>query len=229
MGRRVTGVATRLAEVRARVAAAERRAGRAAGSVTLVGASKTVSAARVAEALAAGLCDLGENRAQDLLAKAPELADLGPRWHFVGQLQRNKVKALAKWVSCWQSVDRAALVDTLARLVPGAAVLVEVNLGGEAAKGGCEPGATGELVDRARAAGLDVLGLMTVPPAGHDPRPYFARLREQASGLGLHALSMGMTDDFEAAIEEGATVVRVGRAIFGDRPGPETGAEHGVR
>jgi PLP dependent protein len=218
----VTGVvpiAESLAEVRERIAGAAHRAGRDPSEVRLVGASKTVPAERLVEALDAGLTDLGENRAQELLAKAPVLADHAtpPTWHFVGQLQRNKVNGLVPWVAWWHSVDRPALGEAIARRSPGARILVEVNLGEESAKGGCTPAATAPLVDTLRDLGLDVTGLMTVAPRDGDRRGWLAALRELAESLQLRELSMGMSDDFEAAIEEGATMVRVGRAIFGAR------------
>ena len=214
----MTDVASRVQAVRTRLAAAAARAGRDPSAVTLVAATKLVPAERVAAAVDAGVVDVGENRAQELLAKAPALAALGPRWHFLGPLQRNKVKALAAWVTCWQSVDRRALGETLARHAPGAHVLVEVNLAGEPQKTGCAPDETTALVDALRALALDVEGLMAVPPHGEDPRPWFARLRDLAGAAAVPELSMGMTDDFEIAVEEGATLVRVGRALFGERP-----------
>jgi pyridoxal phosphate enzyme (YggS family) len=217
----VTDVAAAVAAVRARIAAAASRAGRDPASVTLVAATKTVPAERIAAAVAAGVHDVGENRAQELLAKAPALADAAPRWHFVGPLQRNKVKALAAWVTCWQTVDRGALGAAIARRAPGARVLVEVNLGREPQKAGCAPEATGALVDELRALDLAVDGLMAVPPLGADPRPFFVQLRELAARAALPELSMGMTDDFEVAVEEGATLVRVGRALFGERRQPQ--------
>jgi hypothetical protein len=180
--------------------------------------SKTIAAARVAEALAAGVVDLGENRAQELLAKAAEIGARS-RWHFIGQLQRNKIAALARVVDTWHSIDRVGLVEPLARHAPGARLLVQVNLSGEPQKGGCPPGETGALVGRLRDAGLVVDGLMTVPAAEGDPRPTFAALREMGDSLQLPELSMGMTGDFEAAIGEGATIVRIGSAIFGPRSG----------
>jgi pyridoxal phosphate enzyme (YggS family) len=216
-------VAGRVAAVRTRIEAAARRAGREAASVRLVAATKTVPPARIAAVLAAGVPDVGENRAQELVAKAPELAagTVPPCWHFLGALQRNKVRALAPWVTLWQSVDRVALGLEIARHAPGARVLVEVNLAGEERKAGCAPDAVGALVEELRGTGLDVAGLMAVPPAGEDPRPWFVRLRELGAGEELGELSMGMTDDFEVAVEEGATIVRVGRALFGPRPGPD--------
>ena len=160
------------------------------------------------------MIDVGENRAQELLAKT---AVHGAQWHFLGQLQRNKVRQLAPWVSCWQSVDRPELGAEIARRAPGARVFVEVNVGEEPQKGGCVPAAVPALVDSLRTDGLDVVGLMTVPPHGDDPRRWFGQLREQAAALGLVELSMGMSDDYELAVEEGATTVRVGRALFGAR------------
>jgi pyridoxal phosphate enzyme (YggS family) len=171
--------------------------------------------ARVQAVVDAGVIDVGENRAQELLAKT---AVVGAQWHFLGQLQRNKVRQLAPWVGCWQSVDRPDLGTEIARRAPGARVLVEVNLGEEPQKGGCAPATVPALVDHLGAEGLDVAGLMTVPPHDDDPRRWFAQLRTQAESLGLAELSMGMTEDFELAIEEGATMVRVGRALFGPRP-----------
>jgi pyridoxal phosphate enzyme (YggS family) len=213
-------VARNVATVRGRVVDAAERAGRAPDAVTLVGATKTVDSPLIAAALDAGLVDVGENRAQELLAKAPALAGraVAQRWHFLGALQRNKVRALAEWVTCWQSVDRLALGRTITQHAPGARVLVEVNLADEPQKVGCAAAETPGLVDELRACGLDVAGLMTVPPHGEDPRPFFAELRELGDRCSLAELSMGMTEDFEAAIAEGATIVRVGRAIFGDRP-----------
>jgi pyridoxal phosphate enzyme (YggS family) len=210
-----------VAEVRARIAGAAARAGRDPGEVTLVAATKTVEPARVQEVVDAGVPDLGENRAQELLTKAAVTGPppVGVRWHFLGRLQRNKVRALAPWIACWQSVDRPELGAEIARRAPGARVLVEVNLGAEPQKGGCLPVRVPGLVDDLRAAGLDVAGLMAVPPHADDPRRWFAALRDQAAALALPELSMGMTDDFEVAVEEGATIVRVGRALFGPRPG----------
>jgi pyridoxal phosphate enzyme (YggS family) len=165
------------------------------------------------------LTDLGENRAQELLAKAPELAAEAapPTWHFVGQLQRNKVTGLTPWVQWWHSVDRFVLGEAIARRAPGARVLVEVNLAEEPRKAGCAPNAAPALVGELRGLDLDVVGLMTVAPQAGDRRRWFATLRDLATTLELRELSMGMSDDFEAAIEEGATMVRVGRAIFGER------------
>jgi pyridoxal phosphate enzyme (YggS family) len=214
----VSELATAITEVRARIAAAARGAGRDPDAVRLVAATKTVSAERVAEAVALGVTDLGENRAQELLAKADALATAPDVcWHFLGRLQRNKVRSLAGKVTWWQSVDREALGIAIARHAPGAQVLLEVNLALEPQKGGCAPTDVPGLADALRRLGLRVEGLMTIPPAGDDPRPWFAALRELGGDLGVHHLSMGMTDDYEIAVEEGATMVRIGRGIFGAR------------
>jgi pyridoxal phosphate enzyme (YggS family) len=210
-------IAARVAEARDRIAAAARAAGRDPGDVRLVAATKTQPVDAVRAVVAAGVVDAGENRAQELVAKAPALADTDAVWHFIGRLQRNKINQLAPWVRCWQSVDRAELVDALGTRVAGARILLEVNVAGEAQKGGCTPAEAPALVDRARAAELEPVGLMTVAPATGDPRPTFAALRDLAGRLGLAELSMGMTGDFEAAIAEGATAVRLGSALFGPR------------
>ncbi len=206
-------------DVLARVAAAERNAGLATGSVTLVGVSKTVPLDRITAALDGGLTDLGENRAQELLSKAPTLGEREspPTWHFVGRLQRNKVASLAPWIALWHSIDSEKLGAAVARRVPGARVLVEVNLGQEPDKGGCNPTEVGRLTDALGRSGLDVAGLMTVAPRSGEAKRWFAQLRELALPLGLTELSMGMSGDFEDAIQEGATIVRVGTAIFGSR------------
>lgn len=215
-----TGVGNRLRSVRERLRAAERRAGRPEGGVRLVAVTKGVAPARIEEALDAGVGDLGESRAQELVAKAEELASRTPTWHFVGRIQRNKVPALAPLVELWHAVDRPEVGEAIARRRPGARVLVEVNTSGEPQKGGCAPAAAGALVDDLARRNLSVEGLMTVPAAGADPRPAFAALADLAGRLGLPELSMGMSDDFEVAVEEGATMVRLGRALFGPRPAP---------
>src|SRR3954469_8306678 len=214
----MTTIAARWAAVDDRVAAAARRSGRDRGAVRVVAATKTVSVEPIRELLAAGCAELGENRAQELLAKAPELAgERGLTWHFIGPVQRNKVNGLAPWVTWWHTVDRPALVTALGARVPGAAVLLEVNVAGEPQKTGCAPDSVGRLADSARAAGLDVVGLMAVPPHPGDPRRWFASLAELAARERLAELSMGMSDDYEVAIEEGATIVRLGRVLFGPR------------
>jgi len=213
-------ITANVSAVRARITEAARRVGRDPATVTLVAAAKTVSVELVATAIAVGVADIGENRAQELLAKAPALAagPAPPRWHFIGTLQRNKVRSLSPWVALWQSVDREPLGAEIARHAPGAHVLVEVNLDGEPTKAGCAPGEVARLIDTLDGLGLVVEGLMAVPPAAAEPRPWFATLAELATRVGVRELSMGMTHDFEVAVEEGATIVRVGRALFGPRP-----------
>jgi pyridoxal phosphate enzyme (YggS family) len=210
-------VADRLAAVQQKVADAASRSGRPPSAVRLVVVTKGVPPPVMQAVLDAGATDLGENRAQELLAKAPELATQ-PTWHFIGRLQRNKVAALAPLVDLWQSVDRLELGQTIAHRAPGAAVLAEVNVADDPAKAGVTPDDAPALVEGLRSAGLSVDGLMTIPAAGRDPRPAFAALAELADRLGLAEVSMGMSDDFEVAVEEGATIVRVGRAIFKKRP-----------
>ena len=209
-------VADRLAAVQEKVAAAAGRSGRSPSAVRLVVVTKGVPAPVMQAAIDAGATDLGENRAQELLAKAPEL-EPQPTWHFIGRLQRNKVAGLAPLVGLWQSVDRLELGQAIAGRAPGAAVLAEINVADDPAKAGAAPNDAPALVDGLRAAGLSVDGLMTIPAAGRDPRPAFAALASLADRLGLAEVSMGMSDDFEVAVEEGATIVRVGRAIFGPR------------
>jgi pyridoxal phosphate enzyme (YggS family) len=210
-----------LAAVRARIDAAARDGGRDPQDVTLVVVTKSVAVDAIRDVLAAGATDFGENRAQDLVAKARALGTDGagtPRWHFIGRLQRNKVRAVAPYVALWQSVDRDELATEIARRAPSARVLVQVNVTGEEQKGGCAPGDTPGLVTRCRAHGLDVEGLMTVPPEAGDPTPSFVTLRNLSDELGLTTCSMGMSGDYERAIRAGATMVRVGSAIFGPRP-----------
>ena len=213
-------VAAHLAEVRERIAVAARAAGRAPEEIQLVAVSKEVDASAVAEAVAAGQRDFGENRAQELSTKVRALRErhIAPVWHFIGRLQRNKIKAISAQVSLWHSVDRPEIGSEIARHAPGARVLVQVNVSGEERKGGCEPGEVPALIGTLVDLGLAVEGLMTVPPLAGDPRPHFAALRALAAREALPVLSMGMSGDFEAAIGEGSTLVRVGRAVFGPRP-----------
>jgi pyridoxal phosphate enzyme (YggS family) len=208
-------VATRVASVRARIAAAGGE-----DRVRLVAMTKGFDAAAALAALDAGVADLGESYAQELLAKVPAVADERVRWHFTGHVQTNKVRPLAPIVALWQSVDRAVLGDELARRSPGAQVLVQVNVTGSSTQSGCRPAEVGQLVGRLRRSGLAVAGLMAIGPAGapEGARPSFRQLARLADDLGLAERSMGMSDDLEVAVEEGATIVRVGRAIFGDRP-----------
>lgn len=205
------------------MARAAERAGRRAGEISLVAAAKTRSAAEIDAAIAAGIGDVGENYVQEASARKAEVRGAA-NWHMIGRLQRNKARKAVETFSIIQSVDSLPLGVALARLGSErdepVRVLIEVNLGGEATKGGVEPDALAELVGRLRELrGLAVEGLMTVPPPGppESVRPLFSRLRELGERLRLHELSMGMTDDFEVAIEEGATMVRIGRAVFGER------------
>jgi len=216
-----------LAAVRSRIAAASDRVGRRADGVELVAVSKKQPAAAVRAAYAAGQRVFGESYVQEMVVKAAELVDLADlRWHLVGHLQRNKVKHAVGLAAVVQTVDSARLADTLAQraayLGQRLRVLVEVNVGGEAQKAGCEPSVLGAIIDAMKGhAELDLVGLMTVPPWTEDPeasRPPFRRLAALAAEHGLGELSMGMSHDLEVAIEEGATIVRVGTAIFGERP-----------
>ncbi|MEX0785614.1 MAG: YggS family pyridoxal phosphate-dependent enzyme [Dehalococcoidia bacterium] len=218
------GVAENLASVRERMEAACLRAVRSPDDVTLVGVSKGFPPAVVAEACAAGLSDLGENRIQEAAPKIEALAAMGvrPRWHLVGHLQSNKAKTAAGLFAIIHSVDSVRLAEALSRrATEPLPVLLEVNVAGEPAKFGFATAAVPDALSSiASLPNLDVRGLMTVAPQASDPeavRPVFRQLRELRDDLGLQELSMGMTDDFEVAIDEGATLVRVGRAIFGER------------
>jgi pyridoxal phosphate enzyme (YggS family) len=210
------------------IAGLERVRERIAGSggdpahVRVVAVTKGFGPDAVLAALGAGLVDVGENYAQELLAKHDALTDPAGRevrWHFLGAVQRNKVAALTPVVSCWQGVARAAEGNAIARRRPGAAVLVEVDVTGAPERNGCAPDEVPDLVDELRTAGLDVHGLMTVAPQEPDAaRRAFRLVRVLADDLGLAERSMGMSDDLEIAVAEGSTMVRVGRALFGDRP-----------
>ena len=225
-------IALRLEAVRTSAARAAERAGRDIASVRLVAVSKTQPAEAIAEAYEAGQRDFGENYVQELVAKAAALSDrAGLRWHAIGALQRNKARDVARLAHVVHTIDRSELAHELGRRAAAAArsldVLVEVNVAGEAQKAGCAPGEVGVILDAIAAeAALRVVGLMTVPPAVEDPeaaRPHFRAMRrlrdelQQARGVALPELSMGMSADFEIAIAEGATLVRVGTAIFGGR------------
>jgi len=191
--------------------------------VTLVAVSKTQPAAAIREAHAAGQRDFGENYVQEWREKAEALSDLPDlTWHFIGSLQTNKVKYLAGRVGMVHTVDREELGREISKRWEKAGararVLVEVNLGGEASKGGCAEGDVPGLVELLRGlAAIDVVGLTCIPPPQDDPRPHFRTLRDLRDRLGLRELSMGMSGDYPVAIEEGATIVRVGTAIFGER------------
>jgi PLP dependent protein len=221
--------AARLADVRRRIAEAADRAGRSASAVTLVAVSKGFPVDRVLELRAAGHADFGESKAQELRDKAAA-AGPGVRWHFVGQLQRNKVRNVVGVATLIHSVDRLRLAEAIADRAQRDGrvqrVLVQVNVAQEPAKAGCRPEEALPLVARVRALpGVACQGLMAIPPMEGDPRPHFRLLREQRDELRsrfpeVQHLSMGMSNDFDVAVEEGATIVRVGEAIFGPR---ETG------
>ena len=196
--------------------------------VTLVAVSKTQPPEAIRAAYAAGQRDFGENYAQEWRDKARALEDLPDvTWHFIGALQTNKVKYLVGKIAWVHTVDRLPLAQELSRRSAACAVttrvLLEVNVGGEASKSGCSPADVPPLAAAvARLPGLALKGLMCIPPAGPDPRPYFETLRRlrDALPLSLPDLSMGMSGDYPIAIAEGATIVRVGTAIFGARPPP---------
>jgi len=213
----VTAVAT-LAD---RVAGVRRRIDAVAGGrrVTLVAVTKGFGRDTVAAARAAGLDDLGESYAHELVAKADAIGD-GGRWHFLGAVQRRKVRHLAPVVALWQSVDRLGAGREIARHAPGASVLVQVNVTGLANRNGCTWDDAPGLVEGLSALGLDVRGLMAVG-GRDDPRAEFRRLAVLARSLGLREVSTGMSGDLEVAVEEGSTMVRVGQALFGPRPVPD--------
>jgi len=222
-------VAEGLAMQRARIGRACGRAGRDPGSVQLVAVSKGHPASACAAAIDAGHTVLGESYVQEWTAKRAEVT--GAAWHFIGQLQTNKARAVAGQVAWIHGVDRPSLVDALGRLQVRQPILIQVNVGDEATKGGCAPADAAALVSRALAyPTLVVGGLMAVPPPVEDPeqaRPWFRALRALhetirdeltgAAAASFCELSMGMSDDLEVAVEEGATMVRVGTAIFGER------------
>jgi pyridoxal phosphate enzyme (YggS family) len=208
-------VAARLEDVRSRVAAA----GGDPDAVRIVAVTKGFGADTARAAVAAGLADLGENYAQELVAKAGA-APSTVRWHFLGPVQRNKVRRLAPIVSVWHGVDRPVAADAVANASPGVEVLVQVNVTGGDGRPGCAPGDVDSLVEHCRRRPVALSGLMAVGPAGDKDaaRECFRWLARRARALGLRELSMGMSDDFEVAVEEGATTLRLGRVLFGPRP-----------
>ncbi|MCE5238634.1 YggS family pyridoxal phosphate-dependent enzyme [bacterium] len=227
-------VAANLRRVRDRIDAAATEAGRDPADVTLLAVSKTRAAEEVAHAAEAGASHFGENYVQELVDKQQALADSGLdlHWHFIGHLQRNKVRFLAPFCALIESVDSVRLAEEidgraigLGRVQP---VLLQVDLAGEETKFGCPEEQVGEVAERlATLPGVAWEGLMTIPPAADDPeasRPYYRRLRElreqlaaQYPGQNLRHLSMGMSHDYAVAVSEGATIVRIGTAIFGPR------------
>lgn len=219
--------------VRERIMAACRRSGRQPEDVKLIAISKTFPAERIREAYEAGLRDFGENRVQEADAKRPALADLTITWHLVGHLQTNKAKSARELFHWIHSVDSLRLAEKLDKSAVCSGerlpVLLEVNLGEELSKSGVREAEVMPLAEQiSRLATLELRGLMGIPPFSEDAeqsRPHFRRLREAARkleaanlpGVSMHELSMGMSHDFEVAIEEGATMIRVGTAIFGER------------
>ncbi len=231
-----TDLAARLSDIRERMARAASRAGRRPGDVRLIAVSKTCPAADVRAAAGAGQVDFGENRVQEALQKIGDTADLPLRWHLIGHLQSNKARKAAAGFACIQSIDSADLLAAVDRAAADAGrdpeILVQVDLAGEPTKHGAALEAVRGLVEEARhARAVRLAGLMLLPPYLEDPeavRPYFRRLRELRDELcsggvpagQLRELSMGMSHDFEVAIEEGATMIRIGTAIFGPRARP---------
>jgi pyridoxal phosphate enzyme (YggS family) len=226
-------IADNLRTVRGRIEAAAARAGRHVSSIKLVVVTKTVDADRIRETLAAGALILGENRVQESREKIEKLGRTAS-WHLIGHLQSNKAKYAVRLFDLIHSVDSIDLAKEIdrqaARLNKVQDVLIEVSIAGEAAKTGVAIGQTAALVrEAARLQHISIKGLMTMPPFSDDPedsRPYFRKLRElgteiekeKIAGVSMNELSMGMSGDFEIAVEEGATMVRVGTAIFGERP-----------
>ncbi len=225
----MTDIGTNVARVRGRIAEAALRSGRRPEDVTLVGVTKTVGLDRIREVVACGVRALGENRVQEARTKVSEVSEV--TWHLVGNLQRNKVKEALRLFRVIHSVDSFALAEELDRRgaepkgMGPVEILIQVNISGESQKHGVQPeDAPGLVAQAVRLAGVNVRGLMGMAPLVDQPdeaRPYFRRLRELRDriaealpGSGASDLSMGMTDDFEVAIEEGATMVRVGRALF---------------
>jgi len=208
-----------VATVEAKIAAACARAGRARGDVTLVAVTKTFPAIAVDHAVAAGLTDVGENRVQEARDKQPETTAKA-RWHLIGHLQSNKAKEAVRLFDVIQTIDSLDLAEKIAKVLGDKRpqVLLQVNIGRESQKSGIE---IEDVPAIAKQVGelLDLRGLMAIPP--HDEpektRAYFRELRNMRDDLGLPELSMGMSEDYETAIEEGATIIRVGRAIFGER------------
>jgi pyridoxal phosphate enzyme (YggS family) len=222
-------IARRLHEVRERIAQAARRSARPPDAIRLLLASKTQPPEAIRAAYRAGARDFGENYIQEAAAKRAALADLSDAtWHLIGHLQSNKTKLAAKTFDIIQTLDSVRLADAIARVRPSPPmrVLIEVNLGGEASKSGMAAREVESLIEVTRDK-VEIVGLMTIPPPAQRAgaaRRYFAELRAlrdrlaATTGLALSELSMGMTEDFEVAIEEGATMVRMGRAVFGERP-----------
>ena len=219
-------LAARLAAVRSGIADAASEAGRDADEITTVVVTKFQPTSLIRELAALGVTDVGENRHQEAQAKARELADLGLTWHFVGQLQGKKARQVRAYASVIHSIDRASLVDALRSEESSVDCFVQVNLTDDPGRGGVEPDALEPLVEHVLdTPGLRLLGLMAVAPLGEPARPAFARVRSLSERIGAlapdaTALSMGMSHDYRDAILEGATHLRIGTAITGNRPTP---------
>jgi hypothetical protein len=219
----IVSIRENVARVEDRIAQACARGGRARGEVTLVAVSKTFPAEFVDEAIAAGISEVGENRVQEARDKKP-LVRGAARWHLIGHLQSNKAKDAVSLFDVIQAVDSIELAEKLARAAESHGkrqeVMLQVNIGDEPQKSGIARADVDAVVKQTSGlASLHVIGLMAIPPIGtpEESRPYFRELRSMRDALGLQHLSMGMSEDFETAIEEGSTIVRVGRAIFGSR------------
>ncbi len=189
-----------------------------APDLRIVAVTKTFGADAIRSAVAAGLLDIGENYAQECVAKIAEVSEL-PTLHFIGHLQRNKIRKLAPVVDVWQSVDRFEVGAEIAKRSPGASVMVQVDISGEETKSGCDPDEADHLVERLDDLGLDVIGLMGIGPIGSPElsRPGFRLLRSLVDRNELKECSMGMSADLEVAVDEGSTMVRIGRDLFGER------------
>ena len=225
-------IAENLVEVRERISRAIQKSGREPDSARLITVSKQISVDRIEEARAAGAVVFGENKIQEAIPKIEQMGAEGIFWHFIGHLQKNKIKFLDERFDLIHSVDSFELAEKIAKHYHSEnrvqRILLQVNVSGEAAKFGMEPKELEKkMAEFFQLQGIQVEGLMTIPPFDSDPensRRHFSRLRElreqyeKQNGLPLNQLSMGMSNDFEVAVEEGATLVRVGTAIFGPRP-----------
>jgi pyridoxal phosphate enzyme (YggS family) len=217
-------IAANLKDVQGRIARACERSHRSPGEITLVVVTKEVGVSAIRAAFDCGMRDFGENRVQEAEDKIAQLSDLKPdvTWHMVGHLQSNKARTAVELFDIIHSIDSVRLAEILSRRVEKSfPVLLQVNVLGEATKSGFVVGEIANAVNEIKKLpNLKVMGLMTIAPLASDPeevRPVFRKLRELRDSLGLEHLSMGMTDDFEVAVEEGATMLRIGRAIFGER------------
>jgi pyridoxal phosphate enzyme (YggS family) len=217
-------IAANLRDVQGRIAQACERSHRSPGEITLVVVTKEVGVSAIRAAFDCGIRDFGENRVQEAEDKIAQLSDLKPdvTWHMVGHLQSNKARTAVELFDIIHSVDSIKLAEILSRRTEKAfPILLQVNVSGEATKSGFSVGEVANAVNEIKQLpNLKVVGLMTIAPLAADPeevRPVFRKLRKLRDSLGLEHLSMGMTDDFEVAAEEGATMLRIGRAIFGDR------------